>query len=90
LRILNGTARGLVVPRFHFNICHAWAGTIDRDDEGMVLPDVAAAESEALESATELVIEKIKTGQRIDSRFEVTDAEGNLVFVLPFREAVRF
>ena len=78
------------MPRFHFHICHEVAGIIDKDEEGMVLPDIAAAETEALEAATELVIEKIKTGQRIDFRFEVTDTEGNLVFVLPFREAVRF
>jgi hypothetical protein len=81
---------GLLVLRFHFHICHQSAGTCDRDEEGMLLPDLAAAETEALESAKELVIERIKAGRRIDSRFEVADSEGNLVFVLPFREALRF
>ena len=55
----------------------------------MVLSDIAAAETEALESARELVIDRIKMGRRIDFRFEVADSEGNLVFVLPFREVFR-
>jgi len=76
------------VPRFHFHIRHEAAGTLERDEEGMVLPDIAAAETEALESARQLVVEQMKTGQRIVSRFEVADSEGNLVFVLPFREAL--
>ena len=56
----------------------------------MVLPDIAAAETEARESAKELVIERIRMDRRIDSRFEITDSDGNLVFVLPFRESLRF
>jgi len=90
LRILIGYIRGPLVPRFHFNIRHESAGTLLRDEEGMLLPDVAAAESEALESAKELVIEQIRADRRIDSFFEVTDSEGNLVFVLPFRQSLRF
>jgi hypothetical protein len=78
------------VPRFHFHIGHESAGTLDRDEEGMVLPDIAAAEIEARESAKELVIERIRADRRIDSYFEVTDSEGNLVFVLPFRQSLRF
>jgi hypothetical protein len=77
------------VPRFHFHIRHAATGVLDIDEEGLLLPDMAAAETEALAAAKELVVERIRTNQRIDSRFEVTDEDGCVIFVLPFREAIR-
>ena len=76
------------MPRFHFHVRHTSTGRLDIDEEGLVLPDSAAAKTEALESAKELIIEGIRTSQRIDSQFEVVDAEGDLVFVVPFREAI--
>jgi hypothetical protein len=81
---------GLLVPRFHFHIRHEPTGTVDMDGEGLDLPDIAAAKAEALQAAKELVIERIRAGGRIDCGFEVTDAKGNLVFVLPFRDVIRF
>ena len=78
------------MPRFHFHIRREAAGTLDRDEVGMVLPDIEAAQTEALESAKELIIERIRADRRIDSFFEVTDSEGNVVFLMPFWQALRF
>jgi len=76
------------VPRFHFHIRHAWTGILDADEEGLDFPDLAAAKTEALESARELVIERIRTNQHIDFQFEIADSRGELVCVVPFREAI--
>jgi hypothetical protein len=78
------------VPRYHFHIRHEAAGNLERDEEGLILADVAAAKAEAVQSAKELVIERIRASDRIDCRFEVTDSDGNLVFQLPFRDVIRF
>ena len=76
------------MPRFHFHVRHTSTGKLDIDEEGLILPDSDAAKSEALESAKELIIEQIRTCRCIDSQFEVVDAHGELVFVMPFREAI--
>lgn len=77
------------MPRFYFHVRHAATGVLDTDEEGQDLPTAASAKTEALEAAKELIIEGIRMNQRIDCRFEVADQNGRVIFVLPFREAIR-
>ena len=77
------------MPRFFFHIRHAATGVLDIDEDGLLLPDISAAETEAVAAAKELVVERIRSNQRIDSEFEVTGEDGCVIFVLPFQEAIR-
>ena len=61
-----------------------------RDEEGMVLPDVAAARRHALSVAREMMCDQIRKG-RLDlgHRIEVEDGRGAPVLTLTFAGAVR-
>lgn len=76
------------MPRFYFNLFND-ATTID--EEGVELPDLAAAMAQARTGAAQLIAETITAGRRIDldHRIEVEDEERRTLFVLPFRELVR-
>ena len=60
------------------------------DPEGSCLPDVAAARTEAILSARELMSHSIIGHGRLgmERRFEITDDQGNTIAIVPFREAV--
>jgi hypothetical protein len=59
------------------------------DIEGTDCLDVAAARKEAVANARDLMATAIRQGRDISSRrIEITDVDGNLVLIVPFREAV--
>jgi hypothetical protein len=73
---------------FYFNVRSG--ENFDVDDEGIDLPSVEAARSEATKSAREMVAELVLYDQRIDElRFEITDETGNLIMTVPFRDVIK-
>jgi hypothetical protein len=71
-----------MMPRYFF---HVYDGSSDRDEEGTELPDVYAAQNEAIRLSGELLRE-------IGGKFwdgtvwslEVTDEAGHILFILRF------
>lgn len=76
------------MARYFFHLVSP--GESSKDDIGTDLPNAEAAYLEACDTALELSYEMLR--ERLDpSRhaFEITDAEGHLVFELPFAEVTR-
>lgn len=60
-----------------------------RDPEGHNLPDLDAVRETAIAGARDILSEDIKRGElHLDWRFDITDAEGQTVMTVPFRDAV--
>ncbi len=75
------------IPRFFFD--HYDSQGITRDDEGVDLPDLDTAYLEAFWAATEMWIEALRQVRNpSDERFEIRDAAGVVVLVLPFSEVL--
>ena len=74
------------MPRFfHLHEC----GTLLEDEEGIELPDLAAARRAAVQSARDIMSGEIAAGRLcLGCRIEVRDTQGVTVLELPFREAV--
>ena len=74
------------MPRFHF---HLHEEDEVEDDEGLELPDLAAAMAHALESARDIACANIVEHRTVDlDHFvEVTDGEGTELFRVTFRDA---
>ena len=75
--------------RFHihlFNDADIW------DEEGQLFPDLAAAETEAIRSARDVIAEHIRSGRiiHLDHRVEITDAEGVTLKIIAFDQVVQF
>ena len=61
-----------------------------RDEEGVELPSVMSAKSEAEQAARELLAEKVRAGDIIDGQeFEIYDAWGNRMLNVPFRSVLK-
>ncbi len=60
-------------------------------EEGVELPNLAAAEDEARRGAATMIAEHIMKGHRIDleNRIEVEDGNREIVFVLRFSDLIR-
>jgi hypothetical protein len=69
--------------RFYF---HLQAGDeIVQDDEGTDLPDLSAAQREALLGARELLAEAIRNGKpETPEAFVIADEEGRALSIVPF------
>jgi hypothetical protein len=69
--------------RFYF---HLQAGDeIVQDDEGTDLPDLSAAQREALLGARELLAEAIRNGKpEVPEAFVIADEEGRALSIVPF------
>jgi hypothetical protein len=69
--------------RFYF---HLQAGDeIVQDDEGTDLPDLSAAQREALLGARELLAEAIRSGKpETPEAFVIADEEGRALSIVPF------
>lgn len=77
-----------LMPSYFFHICDP-AGSL-RDEEGIVLPDVDAARTEAVQSARDILAETVRAGEVVDGRrFEVADETGQVLFVVPFADVLR-
>jgi hypothetical protein len=74
------------VPRFFF---HVFDDDVTRDEDGLELPDAAAAAAVALRSARALACEQVGQGcLRLRDRIDVADEAGALVATVTFRDAV--
>lgn len=75
------------MPRYFFDVVDN--GQVLRDDEGMLLPGIAALHEEVMAAAREVVANEIRSGgdHFRDRKFRVRDEAGNTVLTLPFVEA---
>lgn len=70
------------MPRYHFNVHD---GTSVPDDEGMELPSLKSARSEAVKLAGALLTDQYETfWNGHEWHMEVTDSEGTVLFTLTF------
>lgn len=75
------------MPQFFFNFRDE--DGLDRDQEGLDLPDLDAAYMEAFEAAKEMWIEAIRDMRNpMRQSFEVAGAAGNTLIVVPFGEVL--
>jgi hypothetical protein len=75
------------MPRYFFNIRD---GEPVDDPDGMYLPDTRSARLEAMRSARDIMAEDVRRGRlHLASCIEVTDEQGEPVFVVPFAEAIQ-
>jgi hypothetical protein len=75
------------MPRFFFHIRTESALIVD--DEGEDQKDLVSVREQALESARELMAGCVLRGKEPDGdKFEITDEAGEVVLVLPFRDAL--
>ena len=74
------------MPRYFF---HVYDDVIAKDDEGMDLPNLAAARLNAIRGARDIISEQVRHGHLVLSHWiDVVDEGGATVLTLPFREAV--
>ena len=74
------------MQRYYF---HVYDDVVAHDDEGVELPNHAAARLQALMGARELIAEQVKRGYFVRSHWiDVVDEAGALLFKLTFGEAV--
>jgi hypothetical protein len=74
------------VPRYFF---HLYDDLIAKDEEGVELPNVAAARLTALKGARDVIAEQVKRGYFVLSHWiDVVDEQGEPVMTVTFRDAV--
>lgn len=75
------------MPRFYF---HLYDDDVTFDREGRELPNVAAAQEEAIKNAREIACEEVVHGHLgLNHRIEVTDSNDAPVVVVMFKEAIK-
>src|SRR5260221_14725928 len=73
----------VAMGRFYFHL--QADDQIVPDDEGVDLPDLSAAEHEAILAARELLAEAIKSGRpEVPEAFVIADEEGRALAIVPF------
>jgi hypothetical protein len=76
------------MPKYVFHIRED--GVLDRDEDGIDLPNADVAYKEAINAAREMLAEKVLKGDVIDGqRFELTTEDGILLCEVPFRALLR-
>jgi hypothetical protein len=74
------------VPRYFF---HVFDDVIAEDEEGIELPNLAAARLKALIGARDLIAEQVRRGYFVLSHWiDVVDEQGEKVLTITFRDAV--
>jgi hypothetical protein len=78
-----------MMARFHFHLFNdddVW------DEEGQELPDLAAAEAEAVRAARDVIAHHVLSGRPIclDHRMEIMDDRGTVLRIVYFSQAVTF
>jgi hypothetical protein len=74
------------VPRYFFNV---YDDVIALDDEGLELPNEAAARLRALAGARDIIAEQVKHGYFVRSHWiDVADQHGEVLFAIRFGDAV--
>ena len=86
---LAGSGSLMLMACFHI---HLFNDNDVIDEEGHMLPDLAAAEVEAMRTARDVIAEHVVAGRviNLDHRVEITDADGIVLKIIRFSEAVRF
>jgi len=75
------------MARYFLNINNG--GGYSADPEGQELENLDAAREAAIEGVRSIVSEEARQGQLdLSGRIEITDADGNILLVVPFSEAV--
>lgn len=75
------------MPLYYLHVCDG-NGFVE-DEEGRELPNEAAARAEAIIGARDIMTADIRSGELdLTSFIEVEDENRNLLFTLPFSEAV--
>jgi hypothetical protein len=76
------------MPRFFFHLRHD-NGELERDDDGVDLPNFETAYLEAHRAAVDMWAEARRCGRQLThNRFEIRDVGDRIVLELPFEEAV--
>ena len=74
------------VPQYYF---HVYDDVIAHDEEGMKLPNEAAARLQALIGARDIMSAQVKHGYLVKSHWiDVADENGEVLFKITFGEAV--
>ena len=74
------------MPRYFF---HVYDDIIAEDEEGVELPNLAAARLKALIGARDLIAEQVRRGYFVLSHWiDVVDEQGEPVLTLTFKDAV--
>lgn len=74
------------MPRFFFRVVD---DMVAEDEDGLELPDLSAAEKEALRSARALACEQVAQGElHLEHRIEVEDESGERVLIVRFADAI--
>ena len=73
------------MPRYFFN----FSGDVSRDDVGVELRDSETAFIEAVKGARSCMADQVRRGSLpLSDEVEVSDHDGRVLFVIPFREVV--
>ena len=77
------------MPRFFMNIRNGRG--LATDFEGTEFADLGQARREALLDAREITADRIRSGDLVeDDCLEIADEGGNILAMIPFRDAIRF
>lgn len=75
------------MTHYHFNV-HNGGGPVP-DEEGRELSGPEVARMEALKGARSIIADEVMQGRLdLSGRIEVTDADGRLLFIVRYSEAV--
>jgi len=75
------------MARYYLHINNG--GGYSEDSEGQELADLDAARAAAIEGVRSLLSEEARQGQLdLSGRIEIADAEGNILLIVPFSDAV--
>ena len=75
------------MPLFYLNLNEC--GSLTVDDEGYELANLDAARGAGVAAARDIMAEEIKSGTLcLSCRIEVTDANGVVLMVVPFKDGV--
>lgn len=75
------------MTRFFF---HLHDDLISRDEEGTLLPDVAAARQFAAINARDIACAEVKKGHLgLSHRIEIADAQGTVIDRIKFRDVIK-
>ena len=76
------------MPRFYF---HLYNDIEAKDEEGKLLPDVAAVRPHAIEEAREMIISELRSKGEfsLSHWIEVEDERGEVVEIVKFGDAVK-
>lgn len=73
--------------RYYLHVYNSVGVTLD--DEGLLYPDIAAAQAQAIDSIRSILAEELKSEGRVDlrGRIEIVDEKGAVTSV-PYEQAV--